>query len=213
MALHLVFTDKQQIISKSQQQCAVRFLQEPTSISLQPACLSSSLLSSDCFAPRQSSVCVWVKVCACLRLISSDCLPLACLIVIELPSKKTSGSWRGRRILLSLNVKMKWELYANGDREAVLQPTHAHDTLKYSCSALVFEFPLWSLEWSAFTVAMLVKIPKKPSVDPKCYRGKRTRKRDHVFPILASIHWHPVISTFEFNWTLLLSLPFSYSLP
>lgn len=37
MALHLVFTDKQQIISKSQQPCVVRFLQEPTSISLQPA--------------------------------------------------------------------------------------------------------------------------------------------------------------------------------
>lgn len=30
----------------------------------------------------------------------------------------------------------------NGDREAVLQPTHAHDIIKYGCSTLVFEFPL-----------------------------------------------------------------------
>lgn len=97
--------------------------------------------------------------------------------------------------------------------EVRMETTHAHDIIKYGCSTLVFEFPLWSLEWSAFTVAMLVKIPKKPSVDSKCYSEKRTRKRDHIFPILASIHWHPVISNFEFNWTLLLSLPFSYSLP
>lgn len=26
--------------------------------------------------------------------------------------------------------------------EAVLQPTHAHDIIKYGCSTLVFEFPL-----------------------------------------------------------------------
>lgn len=37
MASHLVFTDKQQIISKSQLPCAVSFLQQPASISLHSA--------------------------------------------------------------------------------------------------------------------------------------------------------------------------------
>lgn len=125
MALHLVFTDKQQIISKSQQPCVVRFLQEPTSISLQPASPPAPLPllffspSGDCFTLFRA------QACACMRLISSDCLSPACVVEMELPSEETDKA----RDKENITRKRREALPANGNRLCLSCYLHIYMTV------------------------------------------------------------------------------------
>ena len=63
--------------------------QHPSHFS-QPACpvLSSPAAALLAAKPRR----VWAEACACMCLISSDCLPSACLVVIELQSEEAFAS-------------------------------------------------------------------------------------------------------------------------
>lgn len=86
--------------------------QHPSHFS-QPACrvLSSPAAALLAAKPRR----VWAEACACMCLIGSDCLPSACLVVIELQSEETFGS-----LSLSLAVETRGTLPAL-DREHFLQ--------------------------------------------------------------------------------------------
>ncbi len=139
MALHLVFRDKQQIISKSQQPCAVRFLQEPTSISLQPArlpVLSSPLFSSDCSALRQTMARLSRNMCMHVSdLLRLFALSLSCRNRANVRGciRLSHSHVRDKETLLALNKGIKGAPPANGNWMGLSCYIHIYMTGAVAC--------------------------------------------------------------------------------